>query len=117
MRIQAAYRGYRLRRTLAEEAAREHERLELVAMAQRWERQLMNYRANSATRRMPLFLLGHPVLSVVQAAAGLEISQPAANAAMNNLLAAGIVNLVDERQWGRVFKVNEILERLDRPPT
>lgn len=90
---------------------------DLVAMAQRWERQLMNYRANSATRRMPLFLLGHPVLSVVQAAAGLEISQPAANAAMNNLLAAGIVNLVDERQWGRVFKVNEILERLDRPPT
>lgn len=90
---------------------------DLVAMAERWEQQLKHYRSHSASRRLPRFLLGHPVLSVQQAVAGLGVSQPAANAALNNLLAAGIVSLVDERQWGRVFQATEILERLDRPPS
>jgi Fic family protein len=89
---------------------------DLVALAERWERQLARFRSHSATRRLPRFLLGHPVLSVQQAAAGLRISQPAANAALNNLLAEGIVGLANERQWGRVFQADEILQRLDRPP-
>lgn len=89
---------------------------DLVAMAGRWEQQLAGYRSDSATRRMPRFLLGHPVLSVQQAAAGLAISQPAANAALNNLHKAGILSLVNERRWGRVFQAAEILQRLDRPP-
>ena len=90
--------------------------LDLVAMAERWEQQLSRYRSHSATRRLPRFLLGHPVLSVQQTVQGLRISQPAANAALNNLLAAGIVSLVNERQWGRVFQATEILERLERAP-
>jgi hypothetical protein len=57
-----------------------------------------------------------PVLSVQQAAAGLSISVPAANAALNNLLAAGIVSLVNERQWGRVFQATQVMRRLDQPP-
>ena len=89
---------------------------DLIGMAERWEQQLSHYRAHSASRRLPRFLLGHPVLSVQQAVVGLGVSQPAANAALNNLLAAGIVSLVDERQWGRVFQATEVLERLDRPP-
>ena len=89
---------------------------DLVAMAERWEQQLSRYRSHSATRRLPRFLIGHPVLSVQQAVEGLGISQPAANAALNNLHAAGIVSLVNERQWGRVFQATEILQRLDRPP-
>jgi len=89
---------------------------DLVAIAERWEQQLGRYRAHSATRRLPRFLLGHPVLSVQQAVEGLGVSQPAANAALNNLLAEGIVSLVNERQWGRVFQATEILARLDRPP-
>jgi len=89
---------------------------DLLALADRWEQQLRSYRAHSATRRLPRFLIGHPVLSVQQAAAGLRISVPAANAALNNLLAAGIVSLLDERQWGRVFHAAEVLQRLDRPP-
>src|SRR3546814_842339 len=89
---------------------------DLVALAERWERQLGRYRSHSATRRLPRFLLGHPVLSVQQAVEGLGVSQPAANAALNNLLAEGIVSLVNERQWGRVFQATEILARLDRPP-
>jgi Fic family protein len=90
--------------------------LDLVELAGRWERQLARFRSHSATRRLPRFLLGHPVLSVQQAATGLGISQPAANAALNNLLAEGIVTLANERQWGRVFQATEILQRLDRPP-
>ena len=89
---------------------------DLLALAERWEQELRNYRAHSATRRLPRFLIGHPVLSVQQAAAGLHISVPAANAALNNLLAAGIVSLVNERQWGRVFQATHVLHRLDQLP-
>jgi Fic family protein len=89
---------------------------DLLALAERWEQELHNYRAHSATRRLPRFLMGHPVLSVQQAAAGLSISVPAANAALNNLLAAGIVSLVNERQWGRVFQATQVLHRLDQLP-
>lgn len=90
---------------------------DLVALSARWEQALGRYRAHSATRRLPRFLIGHPVLSVQQAADGLGISQPAANAALNNLLAAGIVSLIGERRWGRVFQATEVLRRLDRPPS
>jgi hypothetical protein len=89
---------------------------DLLALAERWEQELHSYRAHSATRRLPRFLIGHPVLSVQQAAAGLSISVPAANAALNNLLAAGIVSLVNERQWGRVFQATQVLRRLDQLP-
>jgi Fic family protein len=89
---------------------------DLMAMADRWERQLSSFRSHSATRRLPQFLLGHPVTSVLQAVEGLGVSQPAANAALNNLHAAGIVSLVNERQWGRVFQATELLQRLDQPP-
>src|SRR5262249_39765895 len=65
---------------------------DLLALAERWEQDLSRYRAGSATRRLPRFLIGHPVLSVQQAAQGLSISVPAANAGLNNLLAAGIVS-------------------------
>ncbi len=89
---------------------------DLAALVQRWERQLAGYRTHSATRRLPQYLLGHPVLSVLQAAAGLDISQPAANTALNNLLAAGIVRLVNEQRWGRVFQATEIVQRLEQAP-
>ncbi|GMV30504.1 MAG: toxin Fic [Rhodanobacteraceae bacterium] len=89
---------------------------DLTLLVQRWEQQLASYRTHSATRRLPRFLLGHPVLSVQQAAAGLDISQPAANTALNNLLAAGIVRLANEQKWGRVFLATEILQRLERAP-
>lgn len=89
---------------------------DLLALAEGWEQQLAGYRAHSATRRLPRFLIGYPILSVQQAAAGLRISVPAANAALNNLLAAGVVSLVNERQWGRVFQARAVLERLDRSP-
>ncbi len=89
---------------------------DLLALAQRWEQELSHYRAGSAARRLPRFLIGHPVLSVQQAAVGLDVSVPAANSALNNLLTAGIVSLVNERQWGRLFQATRVLERLDQTP-
>jgi Fic family protein len=89
---------------------------DLLALAERWEKELSTYRGHSAIRRLPRFLIGYPVLSVQQAAAGLSISVPAANAALNKLRAAGIVTLVNERQWGRVFQATQVLHRLDQPP-
>ncbi len=89
---------------------------DLLALAERWEAQLSGYRVDSAARRLPRFLIGYPVLSVSQAAAALELSVPAANAAFKNLLDAGILRLQDERKRGRVFLAPEVLERLDRPP-
>ena len=90
--------------------------VDLVALAERWETQVQRYRADSAIRRLPRFLLGYPMLSVQQAAQGLGVSVAAANGALNNLLKAGIVSLVNERQWGRVFQATEVLQRLDRAP-
>lgn len=89
---------------------------DLLALSQRWEQDLINYRAHSATRRLTRFLIGYPVLSVKQAAINLNISVPAANAALNNLLAADIVSLVNERRWGRVFQATQVLRRLDQTP-
>ena len=89
---------------------------DLAALCARWDTQLSSYRQDSATRRLPRLLVGYPVLSVQQAVGLLGVSQPAANAALNNLLGAGIVSLVNERQWGRVFRATAVLERLDRAP-
>jgi Fic family protein len=88
---------------------------DLLALVERWEQQLRTFRAGSATRRLPRLLVGYPVLSVRRAAEVLGVSVPAANAALSNLLEAGIVRLVDEREWGRVFQATEVLQRLDRP--
>jgi Fic family protein len=90
--------------------------LDLVALAERWETQLQVYRSDSAIRRLPRLLISHPILSVAQAARELGVSVAAANGALNNLLKAGIVHLVNERQWGRVFQATEVLQRLDRAP-
>ncbi len=89
---------------------------DLLALAERWEEELSGYRIDSAARRLPRFLIGHPVLSVSQAAKALDLSVPAANAAFKNLLDAGILRLLDERKRNRVFQAPEVLERLDQSP-
>jgi len=78
-----------------------------MKLAVRWEASLKGARSDSAVRRLPQFLIGYPVLSV----------QQAANTALNRLHKDGIVELVDEqRQWGRIFRSREVLERVDQLP-
>ena len=90
---------------------------DLLHLVQRWEATLTGVRSDSAVRRLPRLLIGYPVLSVQQAARGLGVSNQAANTALNRLYKDGIVELVDEqRQWGRVFRAREVLERVDQLP-
>jgi Fic family protein len=90
---------------------------DLLRLAQRWEASLKGVRSDSAVRRLPRFLIGYPVLSVQQAARELGVSIQAANTALNRLHKDGVLELVDEqRQWGRVFRAREVLERVDQLP-
>lgn len=91
---------------------------DLAAIQAAWQDRLSGFRADSATRRLPTFLIGHPVVSVKQVAEGLMVSVPAANSAINNLARLGILQMPDaERKWGRVFHATEILQRLAQPPS
>jgi Fic family protein len=91
---------------------------DLTSIQATWSHQLGSFRADSATRSLPAFLVGHPVVSVKQVAVGLSISVPAANAAIGNLLELGILRMRDEnKKWGRVFLAPAILERLAAPPS
>lgn len=89
---------------------------DLLALAERWEAKLERLRSHSAARRLPRFLIGHPVLSVDQVASGLGISKQAANTAVRALWEEGIVEPVDERRRGRLFRAREVLERVSRHP-
>jgi Fic family protein len=90
---------------------------DLLAVAQGWEQQLeTRFRADSAARRLPRLLIGHPVLTVKQAAERLDVTVPAANGALNSLLELGIVELVDPRRRGRLFQATAVLKRLDQQP-
>ncbi len=82
-----------------------------------WLSQLSDFRSDSATRRLPAFLIGHPVVSVKQVADGLSVSIPAATSAINNLVRLGILRMPDtEKKWGRVFHAPAILDRLSQAP-
>lgn len=90
---------------------------DLLSLALGWEQMLAtDFRAGSASRRLPRLLVGHPVLSVRQASEQLGISIPAANIALNNLHQRGIVELVDPRRWGRLFQATAVLQRLNQQP-
>lgn len=81
-----------------------------------WEQQVSRSRTDSVLRRLPAFLIGHPVVSVRQIAENLGVSIPVANQAVARLKDAGILEDVDaQRKWGRIFRARQVLERLDQP--
>ncbi len=86
---------------------------DLNAMAERWRVMLSDLRADAAARRLPQWLLGHPVVSVRQVAAALDVSFVAANKAVDQLVARGILS-EPARRRNRVFHAREVLERLAR---
>lgn len=82
-----------------------------------WHRRLAGLRSDATAHRLPALLVAHPIVSVKQVASLLQISQPSANAALNQLVTLGILQLpADERRWGRVFHAGEVLVRLLQPP-
>lgn len=90
---------------------------DLDTLLQEWTQQIAHFRSDSAIKQLPTFLLGRPVVSVSQVAQALGVTRVAANTAINELLALGIVQVLDpKRQRGRVFVATRILERLAAPP-
>ncbi|SEK37931.1 Fic family protein [Pseudoxanthomonas sp. GM95] len=90
---------------------------DLIALAARWEEQLSGFRSDSAVRKLPRLLIGHPILSVRSAKELLHVSQPAANAALNHLVDHGMVQVVGVGKYNRLFRASAVVERLDRPPS
>lgn len=88
---------------------------DLTSIHAQWMTQLDGFRSDAAARRLPAFLLGHPIVSARQVAEGLAISAQAANVAIAALVERGILSMPDEKRWGRVFHATAILERLAQP--
>ncbi len=86
---------------------------DLNAIRADWESKLTGLRADATARRMPTFLLGHPVVSVSQTAAAFRISFVAANRAIDQLVERGILQK-STRTRNRVFHAAAILSRLEQ---
>lgn len=78
-----------------------------------WLEQLHDLRTDAAARRLPAFLLGHPVVAVRQVAEAFDISFNAANRAIEQLVERGILSEPGQRR-NRTFHASEILRRLER---
>ncbi|KRG42372.1 hypothetical protein ARC20_10915 [Stenotrophomonas panacihumi] len=89
---------------------------DLLALLNEWEQRVAGYRSDSAVRKLPRLLLGYPVINVRRAMELLDISQPAANAAINNLVKEGILEQVGIGRYDRLFRARDVLQRLDRAP-
>lgn len=86
---------------------------DLNALRERWLAELSDLRSDATARKLPTFLLGHPVTSVNQVARSFGISFVAANRAIDQLIARGILT-EPARRRNRVFHASEILARLQR---
>jgi len=86
---------------------------DLNALRERWLARPSTLRADATARKLPTFLLGHPVTSVNQAAQSFGISFVAASRAIDELVARGILS-EPARRRNRVFHASEILQRLQR---
>ncbi|MDF3029707.1 MAG: filamentation induced by cAMP protein Fic [Moraxellaceae bacterium] len=87
---------------------------DLLAIRQRWDGALAGLRSDAAARKLPTLLLGHPVTSVKEIGALLDISFPAANAALGALVEKGMLEAPEGRKRNRIFVAREIIERLER---
>ncbi|WP_374472600.1 Fic family protein [Arenimonas sp.] len=87
---------------------------DLEAIRAEWTHGLADLRSDAAARRLPAFLLGHPVVAVKQVAEGLGISFKSANKAIEALVSRGMLSEPTRRR-NRVFHATEILRRLEQP--
>lgn len=73
------------------------------------------FRQGSAALRALEVLMGHPVITVRRLAARLEVSVPAATAAIEQLEAVGIIEERTGYRRNRIFAAPEVLALLNRP--
>lgn len=102
-----------------EEAVQESMRtaLALEGILNRWKGQLaqLGLRSQSVLLKFPELMIGTPVLTAHHARKALDISFPAASAALAQLERMGILVQPVKQQRNRIFVAKEVIEVLNRP--
>jgi Fic family protein len=78
-----------------------------------WETRLADLRADATARKLPRFLLGHPIVSVRQVADAFGISFVAANRAIDQLVSRQILMELTQRR-NRVFIAVAVVSKMQR---
>lgn len=86
---------------------------DLERIREDWAQRLSGLRADATARRLPTYLLGHPVTTVNQVADAHGVSFVAASRAIDQLVERKILT-EPKRRRNRVFHAAEILARLER---
>ncbi len=86
---------------------------DLEQIREDWAKRLAGLRADATARRLPIYLLGHPVTTVNQVARAHGISFVAASRAIGQLVERKILT-EPARRRNRVFHAGDILARLER---
>lgn len=89
----------------------------LEAILTGWDSSLadLRLRSDAVVKRLPKLLIGTPVVTVRQVEAALGVSFPAANSALVQLEAMGILTRSNTQQRNRTFVAREVIELLSRP--
>lgn len=85
---------------------------DLLALRERWWRGFMG-KPNAQTLADALFT--NPLIDAKRAARVLGKSLPTANAAIQALVAGGVLRELTGRRWGRLYVAQELMDLLQRP--
>jgi Fic family protein len=87
---------------------------DLMAIRTRWGRQLAHLRRDASALAALDVILGSPVVTANGLKAGLGVSFPAANTAIEQLIAVGILRPTGKLERNRTFIAHELIARLDQ---
>lgn len=99
----------------AQESIRTGVALEKILLAWKERVAQLGIRSHAVLHQFPELLIGMPVLTAHKAKDALNISFPAASAALKQLEQAGILTRQKQYRRNRVFIANEVIEVLNRP--
>jgi Fic family protein len=87
----------------------------LEAILVEWEERIaaLKLRSDSAVKRLPIFLIGTPVVSARHVQSALGISFPAANNALAKLQELGLLSNPKEQHRNRVFVAHDVVRILN----
>lgn len=85
---------------------------DLLALRERW---VQGFRGKPNAQTLADALFTNPLLDAKRAARVLGKSLPTANAAIQALVAGGVLRELTGRRWGRLYVAQELMELLQRP--
>ena len=89
---------------------------DLLTMRSRWGVALVHLRSDASALMALDVILGNPVITANLLKEHLNISFPAANMAIEQLLAKDILRPIDKIGRSRAYIAHEVIARLDQPP-